>query len=102
MTFTEWILTRRRSYSERGDFVADCKMLIRSGKFPEITRASQLDHLVQLRGGCLEARREGRRVWRQYQREQMDSCAERPKIAAARRRDQVIRSLPQQNATASL
>jgi hypothetical protein len=68
MTFNEFVVSRRVTDSPRGDFVEDTKMLIRMGKMPDIRKWSELEHIMFKRRACAEARREARKLWKEYMR----------------------------------
>jgi hypothetical protein len=75
MTFSDFIQSRRASDSPRGDFIADTQMLIRLGRLPEVKRWSQLEFEMRRRGACPEAIRQGRRVWREFERHASSATA---------------------------
>jgi hypothetical protein len=67
MTFSEYIRSRRVTDTPRGDFIADTKSLIETGKFPDVESWTALELELAGRGACREAFREARKLWREYQ-----------------------------------
>jgi hypothetical protein len=79
MRFDEWIMSRKVTDTCAGDFVADTKVLIRAGRFPDVRTWSQLRHLLWLRGADSAIKSIGRYVWRRYEME----CQLRPQNGTA-------------------
>jgi hypothetical protein len=73
MTFAEYITSCHVTDTPRGDFIEDARVLIRVGKLPDVQRWSQLEWFLLKRGACREAIEEGRKLWRQYERKQIDA-----------------------------
>jgi hypothetical protein len=67
MTFADYITSCRVTDTPRGDFIEDTRVLIRTGKLPNLRSWDQLQSLMRSRGACSEAIDEGRKVWRQYE-----------------------------------
>jgi hypothetical protein len=62
-SFKEYLKTRRRSYTTRGDFVVDAE---RDPNFPDPRRWAELKAYLVRRGAVPEVIQAARSVWRQY------------------------------------
>lgn len=68
MNFKEFVISRRKTDSPRGDFVEDCKSLIKLGKMPNFHSLGALVEFIRWRHACPEALREARKLWKEYTR----------------------------------
>ncbi len=68
LTFAKFITSRHATDTPRGDFIDDTRVLIKLGKFPTITKQSELDDFLWERGASAEAVLVGRKLWNEFKR----------------------------------
>jgi hypothetical protein len=71
MSFADFIMSRRlnKRSGMRTDFIEDSRWLIKQGRFPDFKHVEALEGWMIVGGACWEAVREGKRLFRQYQRQ---------------------------------
>jgi hypothetical protein len=78
MTLADYIWTRKRSDTPRGDFIEDAKSVIAAGDFPK-----SFDDLLHFQtwmlssGGCPLAVTAGTQVWREYEKYKQTNWADK-------------------------